>query len=56
MAHGEQKLFGWFGINNGLDPDYLMTLLAESGEFFSGLVLLSLGHAQQKTLSDHPEG
>lgn len=51
MAHGAQKLFGWFGgygleatgqwmDSIGLSPGYLMALLAGSGEFFGGLALL----------------
>ncbi|CAM3833576.1 DoxX family protein [Parendozoicomonas haliclonae] len=51
MAHGAQKLFGWFGgyglegtggwmASIGLEPGYLMALLAGSGEFFGGLFLL----------------
>lgn len=51
MAHGSQKLFGWFGgyglagvgqwmESIGLAPGYLMALLAGSGEFFGGLALV----------------
>jgi putative oxidoreductase len=51
MAHGSQKLFGWFGGYGlegtgqwmgsvGLHPGYLMALLAGSAEFFGGLALL----------------
>jgi putative oxidoreductase len=51
MAHGAQKLFGWFGgyglegtgqwmASIGLEPGYLMALLAGSGEFFGGLAIL----------------
>ena len=51
MAHGAQKLFGWFGgyglegtgqwmASIGLEPGYLMALLAGSGEFFGGLLIL----------------
>lgn len=51
-AHGAQKLFGWFGgyglegtgqwmASQGLNPGYLMALLAGSAEFFGGLALLS---------------
>ena len=51
VAHGAQKLFGWFGgyglegtgqwmASIGLDPGYLMALLAGSAEFFGGLALL----------------
>ncbi|GGZ14665.1 MULTISPECIES: DoxX family protein [Shewanella] len=51
MAHGSQKLFGMFGgyglegtgqwmASIGLTPGYLMALLAGSGEFFGGLLLL----------------
>jgi hypothetical protein len=45
MAHGAQKLFAWFGgyglegtgqwmASIGLEPGYLMALLAGSAEFF----------------------
>lgn len=51
MAHGSQKLFGWFGgyglegtskfmASMGLEPGMLMATLAGSGEFFGGLLLL----------------
>lgn len=51
-AHGAQKLFGWFGgyglegtgqwmASIGLEPGYLMALLAGSAEFFGGLALLA---------------
>jgi len=51
MAHGSQKLFGWFGgyglegtgqwmASIGLEPGYLMALLAGSAEFFGGLALV----------------
>ncbi len=51
MAHGAQKLFGWFGgyglegtgqwlASIGLGPGLLMALLAGSGEFFGGLFIL----------------
>ncbi|REG84417.1 DoxX family protein [Marinomonas pollencensis] len=51
MAHGAQKLFGWFGgyglegtgqfmASLGLNPGYLMAFLAGSAEFFGGLALL----------------
>lgn len=51
IAHGAQKLFGWFGgyglegtgqwmASIGLAPGYLMALLAGSGEFFGGLALI----------------
>ena len=51
MAHGAQKLFGWFGgyglegtgqwmASIGLTPGYLMALMAGSSEFFGGLFLL----------------
>jgi putative oxidoreductase len=51
MAHGSQKLFGWFGgyglegtgqwmASIGFEPGYLMALLAGSGEFFGGMALL----------------
>jgi putative oxidoreductase len=50
-AHGAQKLFGWFGgyglegtgqfmASQGLEPGFLMALLAGSAEFFGGLALL----------------
>ena len=50
-AHGAQKLFGSFGgyglegtgqymASIGLEPGYLMALLAGSAEFFGGLALL----------------
>ncbi|MDA0120277.1 DoxX family protein [Vibrio sp. T11.5] len=51
MAHGAQKLFGWFGgyglegtgqwmASIGLGPGLLMALLAGSTEFFGGLFIL----------------
>ncbi|HSP32224.1 MAG TPA: DoxX family protein [Halomonas sp.] len=51
MAHGAQKLFGWFGgyglegtgqwmESIGLAPGYLMALGAGSAEFFGGLALV----------------
>lgn len=51
MAHGAQKLFGAFGgyglegtgqwmASIGLEPGYLMALLAGSTEFFGGLAIL----------------
>ncbi len=51
VAHGAQKLFGSFGgyglegtgqwmASIGLNPGYLMALLAGSGEFFGGLALI----------------
>lgn len=50
-AHGAQKLFGWFGGYGldgtgqwmgsiGLEPGYLMALMAGSAEFFGGLALV----------------
>ncbi|PSF13596.1 DoxD-like family protein [Marinobacter fuscus] len=50
-AHGAQKLFGWLGgyglegtgqwlASIGLEPGYLMALLAGSAEFFGGLALV----------------
>ncbi|KMQ73187.1 DoxX family protein [Marinobacter subterrani] len=50
-AHGAQKLFGWFGgyglegtgqwlTSIGLEPGYLMALLAGGAEFFGGLALV----------------
>lgn len=51
MAHGSQKLFGWFGgyglagtakwmASVGLEPGVLMALLAGGAEFFCGLALV----------------
>jgi putative oxidoreductase len=51
MAHGAQKLFGAFGgyglegtgqwmASIGLEPGYLMALMAGSAEFFGGLFIL----------------
>ncbi|NCT82471.1 MAG: DoxX family protein [Comamonadaceae bacterium] len=51
IAHGAQKLFGWFGgyglegtgqffASLGLQPGVLMALLAGSAEFFGGLALV----------------
>ena len=51
MAHGAQKLFGWFGgyglegtgqwmASIGLEPGVLMAFLAGAGEFFGGLFIL----------------
>ena len=51
VAHGSQKLFGWFGgyglagvgqwmESIGLTPGYLMALMAGSAEFFGGLALI----------------
>lgn len=50
-AHGSQKLFGWFGgyglegtgqfmASVGLQPGFLMALLAGCAEFFGGLGLM----------------
>lgn len=50
-AHGAQKLFGWFGgyglegtgqffSSIGLNPGYLMALLAGAAEFLGGLALI----------------
>jgi putative oxidoreductase len=50
-AHGSQKLFGWFGgyglegtgqfmASIGLNPGFVMALLAGSAEFFGGLGLM----------------
>ncbi len=50
-AHGSQKLFGWMGgyglegtgqwmASIGLEPGYIMALLAGSAEFFGGLALV----------------
>ncbi|MDT0582979.1 MULTISPECIES: DoxX family protein [Alteromonadaceae] len=52
VAHGAQKLFGWFGgyglegtgqwmASIGLEPGYFMALMAGSAEFFGGLFLLA---------------
>lgn len=52
VAHGGQKLFGWFGgyglagtgqwmDSIGLHPGTLMALLAGGAEFFGGLALLA---------------
>jgi len=51
MAHGGQKLFAWFGgyglegtgqwmASIGLEPGYLMAVLAGGAEFFGGLALI----------------
>ena len=51
LAHGGQKLFGLFGgyglqgtakwmASIGLEPGYLMALMAGSAEFFGGLALI----------------
>ncbi|ACV26657.1 DoxX family protein [Kangiella koreensis] len=51
LAHGAQKLFGWFGgyglegtgqwlASVGFEPGYWMALLAGSAEFFGGLALI----------------
>lgn len=51
VAHGAQKLFGWFGGNGlagtagwlssiGIEPGFLMAILAGSAEFFGGLALV----------------
>lgn len=51
VAHGSQKLFGWFGGNGlegtagwmasiGLEPGIPMAVLAGSAEFFGGLALI----------------
>lgn len=51
MAHGAQKLFGWFGgyglegtggwmESIGLAPGFIMALLAGSAEFFGGMFIL----------------
>ncbi len=52
IAHGAQKLFAWFGgyglegtgqymASLGLNPGYLMALLAGSAEFFGGVALIA---------------
>ena len=51
IAHGAQKLFGWFGgygiegtagwmASIGLEPSILLATLAGSAEFFGGLLLI----------------
>jgi putative oxidoreductase len=51
VAHGAQKLFGWFGgyglsgtgqwmESIGLEPGIVMAVLAGSSEFFGGLLLI----------------
>ncbi|MDV5169764.1 DoxX family protein [Photobacterium rosenbergii] len=51
IAHGAQKLFGWFGgyglegtgkwmASIGLEPGFLMALMAGGAEFFGGLFIL----------------
>ncbi|MFT4836451.1 MAG: putative oxidoreductase [Psychromonas sp.] len=51
IAHGAQKLFAWFGgyglegtgqwmASIGLEPGYLMALMAGSAEFFGGIALI----------------
>ncbi|MCY1399259.1 putative oxidoreductase MhqP [compost metagenome] len=51
MAHGSQKLFGWFGGHGlagtaqymesiGLAPGHLMAMLSGGTEFFGGLALV----------------
>ncbi len=51
VAHGAQKLFGWFdgyGLEGtagwmasiGLEPGYALAILAGSAEFFGGLLLI----------------
>ncbi|WP_286267142.1 DoxX family protein [Thalassotalea atypica] len=51
IAHGAQKLFGWFGgygleatsqwlASIGFEPSYLLAVLAGSAEFFGGIALL----------------
>ncbi len=50
-AHGGQKLYGWFGgyglegtgqwlASVGIEPGYLMALLAGGAEFFGGIALI----------------
>ncbi len=52
IAHGAQKLFGWYGggglegtaqfmTSLGLHPGYLMALLAGSAEFLGGILLIA---------------
>lgn len=51
VAHGAQKLFGWFGgygiegtagwmASIGLEPSVLLTVMAGSAEFFGGALLI----------------
>lgn len=51
IAHGAQKLFGWFGgygiegtgqwmASIGLEPGWLMAAMAGGAEFFGGLAIL----------------
>jgi putative oxidoreductase len=51
VAHGAQKLFGWFGgyglegtagwmTSIGLEPGLLMATMAGSAEFFGGMLLI----------------
>lgn len=51
VAYGSQKLFGWFGgygldgtgqwmSSIGLQPGYIMALLAGSAEFFGGIFII----------------
>ena len=51
VAHGAQKLFGWFGgyglegtgqwlASVGIEPGYLMALMAGGAEFFGGIALI----------------
>ena len=51
IAHGAQKLFGWFGgyglegtgkwmASIGFEPGYLMALMSGSAEFFGGIALI----------------
>jgi len=51
-AHGAQKLFGWFGgyglegtagwmASIGLEPGFLMAVMAGSAEFIGGLLLIA---------------
>ena len=51
MAHGAQKLFGWFDGNGlagtaqwlssmGMEPGLLMAILAGGAEFFGGIALV----------------
>lgn len=51
LAHGAQKLFGWFGgyglegtgqwmASVGFSPGYVMAFMAGSAEFFGGIALI----------------
>ena len=63
-AHGAQKLFAWFGgygldgtgqymASLGLEPGFLMALLAGSAEFFGGLALALVNHPELEVVHQH---